>query len=810
MKISFNWLKEYLDFNLSPEETADFLTNIGLEVEGVEKWESIKGSLDGLVIGRVMEVKKHPDADKLSITRVNVGGDEDLQIVCGAPNVAEGQKVIVAVDGTVLHPFEGETFKIRKTKIRGVESNGMICSEDEIGLSHDHSGIRILPDDAPVGKAVNEYLQVSHDFIFEIGLTPNRSDAMSHLGVARDLAARLHAIGGPAASLKTPDTSAFSIDDHSLNISVSVENTGACPRYSAITITGVTVTESPEWLKQKLNAVGMRPINNVVDITNFVMLESGQPLHAFDADEVKGNKVIVKTLAGGTLFKTLDNKDVKLAADDLMICDAEEGMCIAGVYGGIHSGVKESTKNIFLESACFSPSFIRRTSTRHLLRTDAATRFEKGTDPGQTVTVLMRAAQLIREICGGKISSDIIDVYPHPVKEKVISLTWEKLNRVSGIEFPKETAAKILVALQFTILGRDEEKITVSSPTFKTDVAMAEDLMEEIVRIYGMEKIPVPDAVRSSLSYSGGEERERLQESVSVMLAAAGFHEMINNSITNSVYHETWFPETKDEIVKLLSYSNAGLDSMRTSLLFPALEVIRYNHNRKITDLRLYEFGKTYRKTGDGYAESDKMILLITGNKRTESWQAKEQVADFYFLKGNMENILRRCGMPGFTTEKIRHPLLADGLQYLIGKNPIGFAGRVNPKLASSFDIKREIFYAELEMEAMVKFSKRSIAYKEPPKFPAVRRDLALILDEKISFGDIESLAYRQVRGLLQEVNLFDVYKDEKLGAGKKSYAVSFILQDEQKTLTDKEVDDTMAKLIRTFEKELGAAIRSN
>jgi phenylalanyl-tRNA synthetase beta chain len=810
MKISFNWLKEYLDFNLSAEQTADILTNIGLEVERTEKWESVKGSLEGLVIGRVNEVSKHPDADKLTVTKVDTGGAGDLQIVCGAPNVAAGQKVIVAVEGTVLHPFEGESFKIKKTKIRGVESNGMICSEDEIGLSNDHSGIRILPDDAPVGMPVNEYLKVAHDVIFEIGLTPNRSDAMSHLGVARDLAAWLHAIDGSTAVLKMPDTGAFSIDDHSLTISVEVENTEACPRYSAITLTGVTVAESPEWLKQKLTAVGMRPINNVVDITNFVMLEGGQPLHAFDADEVKGKKVIVKTLAGGTPFRTLDNKEVKLAADDLMICHAEEGMCIAGVYGGLHSGVKDSTKSIFLESACFSPSFIRRTSTRHQLRTDAATRFEKGTDPGQTVTVLKRTAQLIREICGGKISSDIIDIYSESAKAKVISLMWEKLNRVSGIEFPKETAAKILAALQFTILPQDEQKITVSVPTFKTDVTMAEDLIEEIVRIFGMSKIPVRDAVRSSLSYSTADGREQLQEAISTMLGAVGFHEMINNSITNSVYHETWFPQTKDEIVRLMSYSNAGLDSMRTSLLFPALEAVRYNHNRKITDLRLFEFGKTYRKTGIEYAETDKMALLLTGNKRSESWQEKEQAADFFFLKGNIETILRRAGIAGFTSEKINHPLLPDGLQYSVGRNPVGVAGRVNQKLTAFFDIRREVFYAELELDELVRFSKRTITYKEPSKFPTVRRDLAMILDDAVSFADIESLAFRQVRGLLREVNLFDVYKDEKLGAGKKSYAVSFILLDEQKTLTDKEVDDAMAKLIRTFEKELGAAIRSN
>lgn len=810
MKISFNWLKEYFDFSLPPEKTADILTNIGLEVESLEQWESVKGGLAGLIIGEVKEVKKHPDADKLTVTMVNVGGEADLQIVCGAPNVAAGQKVIVATDGAVLHPYEGESFKIKKTRIRGVESNGMICSEDEIGLSNDHSGIKVLPPDAVVGMAANEFLNVETDFIFEIGLTPNRSDAMSHLGVARDLAAYFLVHNIPSSQLKIPSTSEFRIHEQSLNLEVAVEHAEACPRYSGIAITGITVTESPEWLKRRLSAAGMRPINNIVDITNFVMLEWGQPLHAFDADEIKGKKVVVKTLPQDTVFRTLDDKEVKLAADDLMICDTADGMCIAGVYGGLNSGVKGQTRNIFLESACFSSTFIRRTSTRHQLRTDAATRFERGTDPSQTVTVLKRAAAMIAEICGGRISSEVIDIYHTVVAEKRITLAWEKLNRVSGIDFPQDLAERILKALQFTILEKDNKSITVSTPTFKTDVTMAEDVIEEILRIYGMDKIPVPDAIRSSLSFSNGGMQDNLKETISSHLAASGFHEVINNSISNSKYAQTWLPESAGSAVKLLSFSNAGLDSMRTSMLFPALEVVRYNHNRKQSDLRLFEFGKTYTLESGAYEESNQLMLLVTGNKQPESWRAAVQPADFYFLKAVSENVFLRCGITGFTAMPSSHPLLEDALVYAVGKTPVATIGPIHHQLAGEFDISKDVWYAEFSSDALARFSKQSVTYAAPSKFPAVRRDLAMILDEKIAFHEIEVLAYRLVRKWLQQVNLFDVYKDSKLGAGKKSYAVSFILQDEEKTLTDKEVDEVMEKLSRTFEKELGAAIRSN
>lgn len=808
MKISYNWLKEFLDFRLSPEEVGEILTFVGLEVEEISKWESVRGGLEGLKIGLVKEVQKHPDADKLTVTKVNVGDIDDLQIVCGAPNVAAGQKVIVATDGVLLHPFTGEPFKIKKAKIRGVESQGMICAEDEIGLSQDHGGIMVLPEEAQIGTPAKDFLKVETDFIFEIGLTPNRGDAMSVIGVARDLGAYLKASRKENISLRIPDVSQFSVDDHSLQIEVVVENTDACPRYSGVTISGVTVKESPQWLQNKLKAVGLRPIYNIVDITNYVMYECGQPLHAFDADEISGKKVVVKTLPENSVFRTLDDKEIKLTANDLMICNAEDGMCIAGVYGGIKSGVKGSTKNIFLESACFNPKFIRRTSTKHLLRTDAAMRFEKGTDPNNTLFALKRASVLIREICGGKISSDVVDVYPEPVKEKIISLHSEKLNRVAGIEIPVADTKSILEALQFKILSEDSTQITVASPTFKTDVTMAEDVIEEVLRIYGFEKIPVPDAVRSSLSYSNGDQREGLEQVLSEMLAGSGFREMINNSITNSKFHEEYFPEAKDEVVKLLSYSNVGLDSLRTSMLFPALEVISYNHNHKITDLKLFEFGKTYRKALNRYVESTNLVLLATRNKHAESWQTKEQPIDFYFLKGMVSAVLQRCGIGDYTSSVESNSIWQTGLTYSLGKSSLVKFGKVNPKVISSFGIKKEVWYAEFDFDALVKSCRNTTTFSEPSKFPVVRRDLALVLNQKISFSEIETLAYKSVRGLLKDVNLFDVYQDEKIGGGKKSYAVSFLFADSEKTLTDKEVESNMEKLIRTFEKELGATIR--
>lgn len=817
MNISYNWLKDYLDFSLTPEETGEILTNVGLEVEAIEKFESVKGGLEGLKIGLVKSVEKHPDADKLSVTKVTVGDEVDLQIVCGAPNVAAGQKVIVATDGTLLHPFNGEPFKIKKTKIRGVASEGMICAEDEIGLSEDHGGILILPDQARVGSWAKDFLKVETDYIFQVGLTPNRGDATSHIGVARDLAAYLSASGKENATLKIPSVENFAVAEKSVAIEVTVENQEACPRFSGVSLTGITIQESPEWLKNKLKAVGLRPINNIVDITNFVMWECGQPLHAYDATEISGGKVIVKTLPGGTPFRTLDDKEVKLREIDLMVCtqgeeggDSAKAMCIAGVYGGIQSGVKESTKAIFLEAAHWNPKWIRRTSTFHNLRTDAASRFEKGTDPNGTIYALKRASSLMKELAGAVVSSDIVDVYPLPAQENIIILSWEKLNRIAGITVPENIAVRILESLSFTVISSDDVQITVTAPTFKTDVARSEDVIEEIVRIYGFDKIPVPDEVRSSLSFSSEDKKELLTEELSQMLAAAGFREMMNNSISNSKYHESFFPDTKESVVRLLSYSNIGLDSMRTSMLFPALEVVRYNHNRKEFDLKLFEFGKTYLKQSEKYLELSHLILLVSGNLKEESWKEKPKQADFYFMKGVIENVLRKAGIRKYSEAAIHNNVIwQEGLEYSVGKMPVVSFGKINQKVLAAFDIKKDVYYAEIAADALVKFSKNTLKFSALPKFPAVRRDLALVIDQQVSFGEIEQIAFKSCGNILKEVNLFDVYADEKLGAGKKSYAVSFLFLDENKTLTDPEVDKMIDKMVQQFHSLLNANIRS-
>ncbi|MEO6166531.1 MAG: phenylalanine--tRNA ligase subunit beta [Chitinophagales bacterium] len=811
MNISYNWLKEYLDFNLTPEAAGERLTQTGLEVEAIEKFESVKGGLEGLTIGYVNSVEKHPDADKLSVTKVDVGTGGQLQIVCGATNVAAGQKVIVAQEGTMLHPFSGESFKIKKTKIRGIVSEGMICAEDEIGLSEDHGGIMVLDNNAPIGIAAKDYLNVSTDYIFQIGLTPNRGDAMSHIGVARDLAASHH----ENLSLKIPSVENFLVSNYLLPMEVVVENTEACPRFSGITISGITVRESPEWVKVKLKAIGLRPINNIVDITNFVMNECGQPLHAYDTTEIVGGRIVVKTVDQDTAFRTLDDKEIKLRNTDLMVCSGSEKsnevplpMCIAGVYGGLKSGVKETTTSIFLEAACWNPTWIRRTATFHNLRTDAASRFEKGIDPNGNIYALKRAALLIGELAGGMVSSDIIDVYPLPVTGRQITLTWEKLNRIAGIEIPKQIAILILKALSFGIIMEDDLQIIVTSPTFKTDVYRSEDVIEEILRIYGFDKIPVPDAIRSSLSFNTDDKKESLTEELSQMLAAGGFREMMNNSISNSKYHEAHFSESKESVVRLLSYSNIGLDSLRTSMLFPALEVIRYNHNRKLFDLRLFEFGKTYLKKEDGYLENSYLALVITGQLTPESWKEQQKPVDHFFLKGMMEKILKKCGINKYTETAFSDAIWEQGVCYRVGKTDLLSFGKVKERVVNSSDIKREVLYAAIDMDALLRYAKNTVKFSPLPKFPFVRRDLALVIDSTISFGEIEQIAYKSSGNLLKEVNLFDVYADEKLGAEKKSYAVSFIFLDEQRTLTDAGVDKVVEKMIQQFQSQLNANIR--
>ena len=822
MKISYNWLKEYLDFTIPPMELADIITNLGLEVEEVSEFETVKGGLQGLIVGEVLSVEKHPDADKLKLTKVNVGTGTDLQIVCGANNVAAGQKVVVATDGVEIFPVEGEKIKIKKSKIRGAVSEGMICAEDEIGLGTNHDGIIVLPAETIVGSAVKDFYKIEKDFVFEIGLTPNRGDAFSHIGVARDVFAwmKLNAIN---CELKIPTSSDLKITGEKKNIQVEIENENSCWRYTGICISNVEVKESPEWLKKKLSSIGVKSINNIVDITNFVLHESGQPLHAFDADEIKGNKVVVKNLAAGNSFITLDVKEIKLNANDLMICNAEEPMCMAGVYGGAKSGVKNSTKNIFLESACFNPSTTRKTSFTHGLRTDAAMHFEKGTDIENTVSVLSRAALLICEMANGKISSEIIDVYPNKFSpkgllqsEKIISLSWKKLNEISGTEIPADSAKIILTSLGFDLKNETADGCDWEVPSYKTEVLRDVDVIEEVLRIFGYDKIPLPTSIHSSLSYSDKKDSEKLIEHLANYLSANGFSEMMNNSISNSLYTENYFQGEKPETVKLLSFGNVGLDSMRTTMIFGGLEVIAHNQNHKHPNLRLYEFGRTYFKQGDEYKENSHLRLFMSGNANNKTWNMPEKENDFFQLKSLVQNILQKCGVKDWKTETTSNANLAGGIDILVnhsggmaGTKKIGSVGWVHPKLLKAFEVKRNVFYAEMDSNQLVKInSKKQIKFSELSKFPSVSRDLALVIDENISFGDLKTTAEKSCGKLLKEVSLFDVYTDEKLGAGKKSYAVNFIFVNDSKTLTDTEIDKLMQNLSAQLEKSHGALIR--
>jgi phenylalanyl-tRNA synthetase beta chain len=814
MIISYNWLKEYFDFDISPDDVAERLTHTGLEVESVHAFESVKGGLAGLTIGLVTAVEKHPDADKLSVTKVSVGKGEDLQIVCGASNVQAGQKVVVAQHGDLLYPFSGEPFKIKKTKIRGIASEGMICAEDEIGWSNNHDGIMVLDPQAPLGSPVREYLKVLNDNVIEIGLTPNRGDAMSHIGTARDLVSALSVRHGRNIPLRIPSVDSFAVAAHTHPVEVTVESTEGCSRFSGCTITGIEVKESPEWLKNRLSVIGLRSINNIVDIANFVMHECGQPLHTYDLSAVEGRSIVVKTLPNDTSFTTLDDKQIKLRDTDLMVCccDGINGepipMCIAGVYGGLHSGVNAKTTDIYLEAACWNPKWIRKTASFHNLRTDAAMRFEKGVDPNGNIYALKRAAMLIVELAGGTISSEITDIYPLPVKPRQISLVWEKLNRIAGIIISPQTAKDILQSLSFEIISDTGTEVMVAAPTAKSDVLRSEDVIEEILRIYGYDKIPVPEALRSSLSFSIDDRKERLTEELSQQLASIGFREMMNNSITNSKYHHTLLADSKNLPVQLLSYSNTGLDSMRTSMLFPAMEVIQYNHNRKQHDLKLFEFGKTYAKANGQYTESASLALLLTGSLSKLSWTVKEQFADTFYLKGVMEGIFKKCGIRKYAAKLFSDETWQEAVTWSIGNSELAIFGKVNQKVTSYFDVKGNVYYAAIDVDAIMKHAANTAKFTALQKFPSVRRDLALVIDEVVSFQEIEQIAYAHSGNLLKEVNLFDVYADEKLGAGKKSYAVSFLLRDEQKTLTDADIDKVMDQVVQQFQSKLNAHIR--
>jgi phenylalanyl-tRNA synthetase beta chain len=812
MKISLNWLKQYLDLDLDPEKIGEILTDIGLELEGLETVESVPGGLEGLVVGHVAECQRHPNADRLSVCKVDVGSGELLNIVCGAPNVAQGQKVIVAQVGTTLHPVEGEPFTLKKGKIRGEDSEGMICALDEIGMGHDHSGILILKPETPVGMAVSEYFQVEKDVVFEIGLTPNRSDATGHLGVARDLAAALKFHHGYNKPLRLPDTASFQPDNNNLPVEVIVENPEACPRYSGVTIQGVQVGESPDWLKNRLNAIGLRPINNIVDITNYVLHEYGQPLHAFDLRAIKGTTVRVKTLPEGTVFTSLDEQERKLSAEDLMICNGDsEAMCIGGVFGGLHSGVTETTTDVFLESAHFHPKWIRRSSMRHQLRTDAATTFEKGSDPNITVEALKRAALMIRELAGGKIASGIVDVYPKPVQPKEVALTYSYINRLIGVEIPREQVHSILGALDIAILSEKDDALTVAIPTNKVDVTRPADVVEEVLRIYGLNTVPIPDKITTSFSHGTYPDPRKAASAIADFLAANGCNEIMAVSLTESRYFEDLLPLDPDTLVFINNTSNVQLDVMRPSMLFSGLEALVQNQNRQQPDLRLFEFGKTYRKTADGFEEKKHLSIFITGKRLPENWRFKDDKnVDYYALKALVDAIFARMGVSGFQEEEYKDAVWSYGMQYRRGPMALATFGQLSHRIQKGMDLRNPVFYADIEWETLEQtLKKHKIEFEELNKFPTVRRDLALVVDNSVKFGEIAAIAKKTAKKVLREITLFDVYVNEdQLGAGKKSCAVSFTFEDPTKTFQDKEVDAIMEQLIKAFESQIKAFIR--
>lgn len=799
MKISYKWLKQFIQTDKTPEEISLILTGIGLEVESLDKVQSVPGGLEGLVIGYVKEATQHPNADRLKVTKVDVGQDDDLQIVCGASNVAAGQKVVVATVNTTVYPIQGEPFKINKSKIRGEVSEGMICAEDEIGLGDSHEGIMVLDAGAPVGTLAKAYFNMDDDHVFEIGLTPNRADAASHLGVARDLAAYLH------IPVKMPDVEGFKISDNSLNIPVEVEDTQGSPRYSSLTISGVKVDQSPSWLKDKLNAIGVRPINNIVDVTNYVLHELGQPLHAFDAEAITGGKVIVRKCTEGELFNTLDEVERKLSADDLMICNANAPMCIAGVFGGSGSGVKSSTTKIFLESAWFNSVSVRKTSKRHGLKTDASFRFERGTDPEMTVTALKRAALLITEVAGGYISSDISDIYSEKAKPFEIDITFRNINRLIGKNIAVEEVWSTLTGLGVHVVSENEEGMSLQVPAFKVDVTREVDIIEEILRIHGYDNVEIPMQIRASLNYTAKPDKEILQNQIADMLTGNGFLEILNNSLTKLSYSDD--PETA---VRILNPLSSDLDVMRQNLLFSGLEVISYNQNRKNSDMKLYEFGKVYNLDGnEGYKENQRLSLFITGAKQSENWNTKSVESGFYNLKSVVDLIINRLNIKGLITAEVSQSNFSAGISYLKGEKSLVKFGSVSKSDLKKMDISGPVFYADFDWDLVIRSVRNNkISYREVSKFPAVRRDLSMLLNKEVTFEQLKQIAVKTEKNILKEVNVFDVYVGDKLPEGKKSYALSFVLQDEEKTLADKQIEAIMQKLILNFEKQAGAEIR--
>lgn len=816
MKISYNWLREYLDFDAGPEELSVILTSLGLEVEGMEEWVSVRGGMKGVVVGKVLTCEKHPDADRLSVTTVDAGGTDPLHIVCGAPNVAAGQLVAVALPGTMVY-HGNEQFEIKRSKIRGQLSEGMICAEDELGIGDDHEGIMVLDSSARVGMPAAEYFGVTTDTVFEIGLTPNMIDCSSHFGVARDLAAYFNLQKPVRARL--PEITSIDKESDTGAISITVEAPEACIRYSGLTIRGIKVGPSPAWLQTRLRAIGLHPINNVVDITNFVLHETGQPLHAFDVAAIKGRTVRVRHLPDKTRFVTLDGVERTLASTDLMICNQEEGMCIAGVFGGLHSGVTESTTDLFLESATFSPVSVRRTSRRHDLRTDASYRFERGTDPEMTIYALKRAAMLVRELAGGTVTGDIIDVYPAPVRKAVVRYSLDRMTRLIGKEIPVETVKTILYSLDINITAEEEGILTLEIPTYRVDVTREADVTEEVLRIYGYDNIGISNEMHTMLSHTDKPDREKMAASLSEMLSANGFVEIMCNSLSPAAWFETTGDFEVKDLVRLANPLSSDLNVMRLSLLPGMLNAIAWNINRQSSNLRLFELGYIYRRKGrvntleitDNFAENQVLAMALTGNMNDKRWNAPETPSGFFHLKGYAEMVLSRFGITRreMVATEVQGGWFAEGIQYTAGGLDVASFGKVSRKYLSMFDIRQDVFYAEIVWENLIRLTgTRAIRFSELPRYPWVRRDLALLVDRSVKFSQIHDLAFRTERNILQEVDLFDVYESETIGRDKKSYAVSFILRDERQTLTEKNIEKTMGALVKAFEREFGATLR--
>jgi len=808
MKISYNWLKKFIKVNQSPEETGELLTDLGLEIEGIEAYTSVPGGLEGIVVGHVLECIQHPNADRLKLTKVDVGNGTPLQIVCGAPNVAVGQKVPVATIGTTLYDAEKNPWTIKKGKIRGEESQGMICAEDELHIGTSHDGIMVLDAQLQPGTLFSEVIGIENDHIFEIGLTPNRADAMSHWGVARDLRAGLLQ-KDISLELITPSTSSFHVTNRSLKMDVSVENNALAPRYCGVTISNLKVGASPTWLQNRLKSIGLSPINNVVDITNYILHELGQPLHAFDASKINGGKVIVKTLPEGTLFTTLDGVERKLDKEDLMICDAEKPMCIAGVFGGMDSGVTETTTSIFLESAYFNPISVRKTAKRHGLNTDASFRFERGIDPNITEYALMVAAIMLEEIAGGEISSDVVDIYPKKIEDHQVFLSYENTARLIGEEIPKETIKQILTSLEIKINNVTETGIGITIPAYRNDVTREADVIEEVLRVYGYNRIKTSTKLNASMASVKRIEDYKVQDKVGGQLTALGFHEMLNNSLTNEAYYKHTQTLRPEHSVKMLNPLSKDLEILRQSMLFGGLESLAFNANRRIENIKLFEFGKTYHQFPNNREELKHLSLIVSGNKTTDTWAFPSQKTSFFYLKGVVQSILQGLGISEYTESDVKNDIFSEGISLQKNKKLLVEFGIISKKIAKHFSIETEVLYADFHWDQVLQeLTGNNVQVTNIPKFPKVKRDFALLLDDEVRFENLKLAALQTEKHLLKEVSLFDVYTGKNLPKGKKSYALSFTIQDENKTLTDKQIDKIMAKLQQTFEKEFGATLR--